>query len=261
MLGLETIPAHVRDVEDERFASLEEDRSRKPLTPTEKYASTEYLRERMLQDENWRLTAMGGKLNKAALKGRVDDFLARHVSLSRPTLIKIRTMVEAAKQDPARYGSIVEDLDRDAKVDRHYKRYLAEKAKDGDAPRFKGLVLAPNWKDMDSKTLRKALGTMKLAEYAQEDALLLVPSSLAALPQASCVLSLARFSWRTVLPGNNTGSERVWLVGARGKIFPPDADMPLIAEGCARSHADLLDAARAALDGSVLAIDLAEITV
>lgn len=259
LLGRTGIPARVVDIEDESLAAMEEDRSRKPLSPTEKYAATEYLREKIARDPNWRKTAMGGKLNKAFLRGRLEDFLAAHVRISRPTLAKIRTMVQAAERDPARFGPIVEELDRDGKVDKHYKRYQAEALKDDENPRFRMIVLSPSWQSLESKSLRKAMAALTLPRYAEEDAVLLVSSSAKFLPQASALMHLGKFAWQTALFGGEAEGERLWLIGTSGKTFPQDLDLTLVAEACLKSHQDVLDAALLVTDGSFLPIDLAQL--
>jgi ParB-like chromosome segregation protein Spo0J len=259
LLGRTEIPARVLDIEDESLAAMEEDRSRKPLSATEKYAATEYLREKIARDPNWRQNAMGGRLEKAILRSRLEDFLGKHVGISRPTLAKIRAMVEAGKKDPARYATIVEDLDRDGKVDGHYKRYLAERAKDEGTPRFRAILLAPTWQELDAKSLRKVIGAMELAKYAEDECLLLVPTSVSALTRASGLLSTAKFTWLTAVEGSATDSEHLWLAAARGKTFPQDLELSLLWESCKRGYIDTIETANDLTDGSALPIDLAQL--
>jgi len=257
-LGREQILARVLDIEDPVLASIEEDRSRKPLLATEKYAVTEMLRGKMT-DEAWRRRGLGRKLAEAEAKGRVDDILARHVGISRPTLRKICVMSTASKQNPERYAAIVEDLDRDGKVDRHYKEYLAELAKDNPNPRFKAIVLTPTWQNLEVRSLRKAVGAADLTAYADEGAILLVPSSISALAQASSLVTLAKFSWFTTLIGPETETERLWLLATCGKTLPQDEILTLLAEGCREGFDKAVEAAEVATDGACLTIDISSL--
>jgi len=257
-LGREQILARVLDVEDPVLASIEEDRSRKPLTATEKFAVTEMLRAKMT-DEAWRRRGLGRKLAEAEAKGRVDDILAGHVGISRPTLRKICAMAKAAKDNPERYGAIVEELDRDGKVDRHYKEYLAELAKDSPNPRFKAILLAVTWQKLEIKSLRKAVGAVGLVNFADEGAILLVPTSIAALSQASSLVTLAKFAWHTTLVGSDTESERLWLLATCGKSLPEESALSVLSEGCHDGFDKAVEAAEVATDGACLVIDISSL--
>ena len=257
-LGREQILARVLDIEDPVLASIEEDRSRKPLLATEKYAVTEMLRGKMT-DEAWRRRGLGRKLAEAEAKGRVDDILARHVGISRPTLRKICAMSKAGKQNPERYAVIVEELDRDGKVDRHYKEYLAELAKDNPNPRFRAIVLKPTWQKLEVLPLRKAIGAADLTNFADEGAILLIPSSILTLAQASSLATLAKFSWFTTLVGPETESERLWLLATCGKTLPQDEVLTLLAEGCREGFDKAVEAAEVASDGACLTIDVSSL--
>lgn len=257
-LGREQILARVLDIEDPVLASIEEDRSRKPLLATEKFAVTEMLRGKMT-DEAWRRRGLGRKLAEAEAKGRVDDILARHVGISRPTLRKICVMSKAAKENPERYAAIVEELDRDGKVDRHYKEYLAELAKDNPNPRFKAIVLKPTWQQLEIQPLKKAVGAAGLTAYAEDGAILLIPSSISALAQASSLVTLAKFSWFTTLVGPESESERLWLLATCVKTLPQDEVLNLLAEGCREGFDKAVAAAEVAMDGACLVIDISSL--
>ena len=135
-----------------------------------------------MTDEAWRRRGLGRKLVEAEAKGRVDDILAGHVGISRPTLRKICAMSKAAKENPERYGAIVEEMDRDGKVDRHHKEYLTELAKDNPNPRFKAIVLTPTWQNLEAKSLRRAVGAADLMNTPNDSAILLIPSSIPSWP-------------------------------------------------------------------------------
>ena len=62
-------------------------------------------------------------MDAAAAKGNacLDELIARTVGLSRETLRQITAIHAAAEEDRAKFGSLVEQLDKDGKVDRHYR--------------------------------------------------------------------------------------------------------------------------------------------
>jgi ParB-like chromosome segregation protein Spo0J len=258
LLQHEQILARILDVEDESLASIEEDRARKPLTATEKYAITDLLREKM-RDEAWRRRALGGKLEKAIQRGRVDDLLGKHVGISRPTLLKIRSVVEAARTNPERYSKIAEALDRDGKVDRHYKSYLTELGKTNPTSKFRVILLNSSWQTLETAVLRKATKAADLQNFAEDDSILLIPSSIANLSQASSLASLTKFGWVTTLMGNQDDSEKLWLVATLGKSLPQEETLGFLSEACVNGYTEVYDAATILSEGSILPIDISHL--
>jgi hypothetical protein len=61
-----------------------------------------------------------------AEKGRARDKLAAAVGLFERTLQKAMRIVEAAEQEPERYGPLVEEMDRTGKVDGVYKEFARQ---------------------------------------------------------------------------------------------------------------------------------------
>jgi ParB-like chromosome segregation protein Spo0J len=246
LLQHEQILARILDVEDESLASIEEDRARKPLTATEKYAITDLLREKM-RDEAWRRRALGGKLEKAIQRGRVDDLLGKHVGISRPTLLKIRSVVEAARTNPERYSKIAEALDRDGKVDRHYKSYLTELGKTNPTSKFRVILLNSSWQTLETAVLRKATKAADLQNFAED------------LSQASSLASLTKFGWVTTLMGNQDDSEKLWLVATLGKSLPQEETLGFLSEACVNGYTEVYDAATILSEGSILPIDISHL--
>jgi ParB-like chromosome segregation protein Spo0J len=254
-LNREELLARVVDIEDETLATIEEDRARKPLTPSEKYAVTEALREKAT-DEAWRRRALGGRLEEAARRGRVDDVLARHVGISRPTLRKIKEIVEAAKGDPKRYGVVSEALDRDGRVDRHHKEFLEERSKDNISPQFKGILFSPSWQELSAEIASRTAKALKLSGFAAENGFILIPSSIANLSAASEILAANRFRWCSTVVGADSQSENVWLVGTSGKTLPKETEISLVVSECPNGYEKILEAVEIATEGSHLVIDL-----
>ena len=55
-------------------------------------------------------------------------------------------------------------------------------------------VFAPSWQTLDAAALRKALTSLGLAARADDDAILLVPSSISTLARANDLISFAKFA-------------------------------------------------------------------
>jgi hypothetical protein len=136
---------------------------------------------------------------------------------------------------------------------------LAERAKDNPNSKFGAIVLSPDWQSLETKILRKALAAAKIGEFADENSILLVPTSVKDLNQASGLIVLAKFGWVTSLIGSQSDAERLWLVATLGKTLPKEDEMAILAESCASGYSKVIDAAAVVADGSVLPIDLAQI--
>lgn len=62
-------------------------------------------------------------INHLSTNGRAADKTAAAVGLSRPTLRKAQEVVEAAEEAPDLFGDLVEQMDKNGKVDRAHKEY------------------------------------------------------------------------------------------------------------------------------------------
>jgi len=215
-LGWKRIPVIVLDIEDPLLATVAEDRDRKPLLASEKFAVTEALRQRAA-DPEWRRRAVGGLLEVAASKGRLDEAIARHVGLSRESLRKIRALHLRAEEDEARFGDLPRLLDEDGRVDRHY-RELQRRLGRGDQEAVSAIVVSPGWADLlgertDLTKLAKGLG---LAAKGDRGCLLAVPSPVRASSEAAAFVSGSGFRWALTAEGRGN-AEAIWLVGVLGR--------------------------------------------
>lgn len=234
-LGYEQILAHVVDLSDPLTAQLEEDRCRQQLNPIEMYDWSETLREK-LEDEAWKRRTFGKRIEDAEKKGRVDDLLAGHLGISRPTLRKIKRIMDASRANPGVYDDVVEALRTDRKVDRHYRTFLGRaKPEQTDGPKAGALLLEPDWQEAmskDAKAARTALARLNAASFMAEGGLVLVPTSLPRLKEATSLVGKLGATWRDSLLGTSP-EQGVWLVGVFGRESEIDeAAIKELANGC-----------------------------
>ena len=147
LLGRDEIPHRVIDSIDDALKILQAERDenteRKPFTPSEAFELAERLeplereaaRQRRQKTEFPKEGAAspvesGAEKFSTPRCGRASDKIAAAVGLSRPTLAKIKAVTEAAKQDPARYQPLVEEMDRTGRVDRVSKQLGRMKAEE-----------------------------------------------------------------------------------------------------------------------------------
>ncbi len=180
-LGKAEIPATIteayEDVEQALYAERDENTARKDWVPTEAVAMADKLApyERQAAEARQYQAGVRGHEGGRGRKKDVQETLvqtlhkgsqprmatrssvrtAKAVGLSRPSLAKAQAVVRAAKDDPARFGPIVQQMDETGKVDGAYRK--VQKAKHVDQLRareispqaFDGLydvlVIDPPW--------------------------------------------------------------------------------------------------------------------
>jgi len=136
-LGWTEIPCTVIDPDDPRLAEADENRVRIDFTPSEAVTVAKYFKEEEQAKAKERQATAGpekgqgkksgsGKLPEA-VKSDSRDALASRVGMSGRTLEKATAVVEAAKQEPEKYGPAKEEMDRTGKVDPAYKEVKGEK--------------------------------------------------------------------------------------------------------------------------------------
>ena len=262
-LGWTEMPVRVLDIEDPLALTVAEDSCRKDLTASEKYAIAQTLRERA-KEADWRKSSFGGRLDEADQKGRLDEAIAASLRLSRETLRKINAIHAAAEEDPANFADLVEKLDRDGRVDRHYRELELRRARLGST-RAAAIVVAPGWRALydlaEAKDVARYAKATLLAAGADEGTVLLHPSAVADLADAVGLLRQGGFEWRATLRGSEAPGEDLWLVGVRGRKaeVAPEAT-ELLAEACAQGVDAVFQAAEAAFAGVVRSLDLAQET-
>ena len=261
LLGWKEITVRVLDIEDPTALAVAEDANRKPLNASEKFAVCSTLKRRA-RDEAWRRSAFGGRLDAAAEKGaaRLDEAIARAVGLSRETLRKISAIHAAAEEDRAKFGSLVEQLNEDGRVDRHY-RALERLRGRGDGAPAAALIVAPGWRALHEKAeardVARYVRDSLLAAGADEGTLLLFPSGVEALAEAAGLARQGGLEWRATLRGSGAAGEELWLVAVGGsKATLADGALEILAEGCAKGADAAMESATAATGGEARLLDL-----
>ena len=131
-LGWTEIPVTVIDPFDIRKVEAEENQQRVDFTPSEAVEVTRYFedaeRESARERQGTRTDKLRGNLPPSTpVKSR--DALAARVGMSGRTLEKAAAVVEAAEQDPEKYGPVKDEMDRTGKVDPAYRKVV-----DGNEP-------------------------------------------------------------------------------------------------------------------------------
>jgi ParB-like chromosome segregation protein Spo0J len=201
LLGREEILARIVNFEDPLMAAVEEDRCRKALLPSELYDITETIKQRM-KDEAWSRRAMGGRLSAEVERGRADDFLSAYVGISRPTLAKIRDIVEAADKASEKFSDLKEAMDQDGKVDRHHKELKRRQEECAETVKFPMILLTGDWTDLlNSKMpLSKIVKEAKLARFSTNETIFTVTTPIETCSQAAELVRIAGFRWQATVP-------------------------------------------------------------
>jgi len=163
LLGRDEIPHRVINSIDDALkilrAERDENTERKPFTPSEALELAERLeplereaaRQRRQKTEFPKAGAAspiesGVEKFSTPCGGRASDRVAAAIGLSRPTLAKIKAVTEAAKQDPARYQPLVEEMDRTGKVDRVSRQLGRMQAEDAGPIPAEASRRNPEWR-------------------------------------------------------------------------------------------------------------------
>jgi ParB family chromosome partitioning protein len=116
LLGWHNVPVRIINLDSILDGEAAENAQRKNLLPSEVGALARALLERetaKAQDRQRAGTAPSGKLPEG---GEAREIVARQCGVSRRTLDKILTLLDAAEADHERFGDLVEKMDRAEKV-------------------------------------------------------------------------------------------------------------------------------------------------
>jgi len=131
LLGWETVPVRMVDLDDILRGEHDENVVRKDFVPSEAVAIARALEPREKAAARERQGArvdlqLVGKLpTSPPAKKRARDKLARAVGMSGRTLEKAAEVVTAAEADPGQYGKLVEQMDKTGKVNGAHKKLKA----------------------------------------------------------------------------------------------------------------------------------------
>lgn len=116
-LGMQSIACCiVADFPDEwslLLAEIQENTCRKPFNPSEAVTNAERLLPRAAAAAKARMARTSENFTDL---GQSMDQVARVVGMTRPTLAKAMKVVVAARENPAAYGPLVEQMDRTGKI-------------------------------------------------------------------------------------------------------------------------------------------------
>src|SRR5262245_49297049 len=133
LLGWTHIPVRVVDLDVVRGEHAE-NTFREPFTLSEAVAikrSLEPLEKAAAKERQRESKGRGKKGGQVAppLRGRAADKAAKATGMARRTLEKAEAIVDAAEAEPAKFGHLLEQMDRSGKVDGAYRKLL--EARDG----------------------------------------------------------------------------------------------------------------------------------
>lgn len=136
--GWETVPVHVVDLDDVLLGQYHENAFRKNLLPTEIVELY-----RLIKD---RLASPRGRPRKEGKfpvfpRGKTVDKVGKFCGVSGRTLSKMIEIVKAAEENPAKYGTLAERLDRTQRVEKIYNCLRRLKLTEMPVPKTSGKVI------------------------------------------------------------------------------------------------------------------------
>ena len=121
-------------------AERDENTCRKDLAPSEAVAIGEVLRPMEQEAAKERQKEHGGTAPGKAkntsenfsevIKGETDTKVAKAVGMSAPTYRKAAAVVAAAEKEPEKYAHLVEEMDKNGKVDRSHKKMMKDQRRE-----------------------------------------------------------------------------------------------------------------------------------
>lgn len=152
-LGWQEVPVNVVDLQNIVRGEHDENAVRKDFTITEAVAIGQAMEpaERQAAKERQGYEALSSENFSELKPGRALDKVASFVGMSRPTLQKAATLVQAAEAEPERFAPLVEQMDRTGKVSGAFREYRrikdAETLADVPAPtgKYRTIVIDPPW--------------------------------------------------------------------------------------------------------------------
>ena len=125
MLGWATIPVHVIDLDRIIAGELAENTARKDLTYSEALAISHELGPAIAAEGLKRRGLKGSKT-----KGATAKTIERLTTKSKTSLTKAEAIFRAAEANPAKYGALMQEVDKTGHVDGPYRRLQVMQAKE-----------------------------------------------------------------------------------------------------------------------------------
>jgi len=133
-----TIPVHVVDLDNVLLGQYHENAFRKNLLPSEMVELYRTIKDRLASPRG--RPRKEGKF-PAFPRGKTVDKVSKFCGVSGRTLQKMIEIVEAAEENPDRYGPLVEQLDRIQRVQKVYNRFRRLKLSEMPVPKPSGKVI------------------------------------------------------------------------------------------------------------------------
>jgi N6-adenosine-specific RNA methylase IME4 len=267
-LGWRSIPATVVDLKEIVKGEFAENAMRKDFLPSEVEAIRRALEpyEKAAAQRRMRMgRAPSGKFPEG-LTGQTRDKVGAFAGMSGRTVEKVTAIVKAAEQNPRKFGTLVEEMDRTGRVDGVYRKLrqaqdeshrLAIQPVEG---KFRTIVLDPPYSYRQSLAGRarpdyavmsqKQLLALPVADWAESEAHIYVWAPNNCLPEALELMVAWGFSFTTVLtwikPRFGLGSyfrasTEQCLFGVRGRLMTRARNIPTHFEARAGRHSDKPD--------------------
>jgi len=259
------LPWYLKEIVKGEFA---ENAMRKDFLPSEVEAIRRALEpyEKAAAQRRMRMgKAPSGKFPEGLI-GQTRDKLGAFAGMSGRTVEKVAAVVKAAEQNPRKFGTLIEEMDRTGRVDGVYRklrqaqdesRQLAIKPVEG---KFRTIVLDPPYSYRQSLAGRarpdyavmsqKQLLALPVADWAEREAHIYVWAPNNCLPEALELMAAWGFSFTTMLtwikPRFGLGSyfrasTEQCLFGVRGRLMTRARNIPTHFEARAGRHSDKPD--------------------
>jgi ParB/RepB/Spo0J family partition protein len=251
-LGWTDIPVHVVNLEDIRKGQVDENVVRKDFTPSEIAAIYEALAPEEKAEAEKRKgtrTDLGKEPVRKFRMGRVTKHIGQYVGRSDRTLEKIVAIAEAAKEQPEKFGRLMEKVDK-KQTSIHYAYKMVKRAEVQENPSpipqglFNVIYADPPWQyDLSLRGSPEehypVMATETICDLvvpAAKDSVLFLWATNPKLEEALQVMKAWGFTYKTNLVwvkdkfGNGyyfRGQHELLLLGIKGKPpVPLEADRP-----------------------------------
>jgi N6-adenosine-specific RNA methylase IME4 len=212
--GWTEIPVHLVPLEDIVRGEFAENALRKNLLPSEIDAIRRAI-EPIEKAAAKKRMSEGGKGGKISQPSRVRDRIGAFAGMSGRQVEKIAKVIDAAEQEPEKFGHLVEILDSPSGVSKAY--YALCRTQDEQrvlnlapvAGKFKTLVVDPPWPFEENATLRGAVKyatmdrdeilALPVASWAEKNCHLYLWTTNVHVPLACKCMAAWGFEYRTML--------------------------------------------------------------
>jgi ParB family chromosome partitioning protein len=156
MLGWTEIPCHVVNVAEIVRGEYSENVQRKDFTPSELVAIKRALEPELRDEARERMVA--GTPSADSARGSTTERIGALVGVSRDTLAKAETIVEAAEREPEKYEPVREAVDRqEISINEGYRQVTGKQRKKKASPTKDVVILPESLFDTTIKEIRAAI--------------------------------------------------------------------------------------------------------